>query len=343
MKWTFFGPGRFAEAASVWDSINSAASDLAILDSRTIACAIDHFSSGDELACIGHDALGPALGLVLRKQGMARWESFQPSQLPIGPTVTRPGLDIGQAVESLARALPGLCLSVGLTELDPLLTARPTPGQRLATSDFVETAWIDVDQAFEDYWSQRGKNLRQNVRKQTTKLESEGTPPKLISIEAPDAMAAAIAVYGELESAGWKGREGTAVSAGNVQGRFYTALFETLAASGQARVYQLWVGDKVVASDLCLERAGIHIVLKTAYDEAEKKFSPSTLLRFQAFESIFGTEAVRRVEFYGKRMEWHTRWTDNVRTLYHLTCYRGSAVRTIADLARRLKNEPANA
>jgi len=343
MKWNLFGPGRFAEAAKAWDSINSGGFDLAILDSRTIACAIEHFSAGREFTCIGHDTSGAALGLVFFKKRMARWKSFQPSQLPIGPTVARSGIDIVQAIESLARTLPGLCLSVGLTELDPLLTARPAPGPRFATRDFFETAWIDVDQPFDEYWSQRGKNLRQNVRKQTTKLESEGTPPKLVCIEAPDAMAAAIASYGDLESAGWKGREGTAVSAGNVQGRFYTSLFETLASAGQARVYQLWVGGKVVASDLCLERAGIHIVLKTAYDEAEKKFSPSTLLRFQAFESIFGTGTVRRIEFYGKRMEWHTRWTDNVRMLYHLTWYRGSAVRNIADLARRLKNEPADA
>ena len=38
-------------------------------------------------------------------------------------------------------------------------------------------------------------------------------------------------------------------------------------------------------------------------------------------------------------MEWHTRWTDNRRTLYHLTSFRHSLVKR---LARSLANEAGN-
>jgi hypothetical protein len=39
------------------------------------------------------------------------------------------------------------------------------------------------------------------------------------------------------------------------------------------------------------------------------------------------------VEFYGPLMEWHTRWTDRARDIYHVNFYRnalaGAAVRAL--------------
>jgi hypothetical protein len=45
-------------------------------------------------------------------------------------------------------------------------------------------------------------------------------------------------------------------------------------------------------------------------------------MHHDVFQSIFGERRFARVEFYGKLMEWHTRWTDQARMLYHATCYR---------------------
>jgi hypothetical protein len=43
----------------------------------------------------------------------------------------------------------------------------------------------------------------------------------------------------------------------------------------------------------------------------------------------------QRVEFYGKVIEWRTRWTDKARPLYHVTLFRIKALRTIRDLRKR--------
>lgn len=342
MKWTLHHD--FSEIADDWNDVNARAVEIPNLDARMIECALKHFGSGDERIALARSADDtPVFGAILHRHGTGSWETFQPSQLPIGPVVAAPGIDIIRIVAELARELSALSLSVGLTELDPLLIARPADSAHIATADFVETAWIDLDTSFEDYWAQRGKNLRQNVRRQTAKLEAAGTPPQLHIIERAEDMADAIARFGELESAGWKGEQGTAVRASNAQGRFYTALFERFAAGGQAKVYQLQVGDRIVASDLCLEQAGVHVVLKTAYDETERHYSPSTLLRHLAFATFFDAGRIRRIEFYGKRMEWHTRWTDNVRVLYHLTFYRSGSVRAAADLVRKLRGDAADA
>ena len=47
-------------------------------------------------------------------------------------------------------------------------------------------------------------------------------------------------------------------------------------------------------------------------------------------QSLFEQKDVRRLEYYGRLMEWHTRWTDNRRTLYHLTTFRHSLLKRLA-------------
>jgi hypothetical protein len=339
MKWDLYRTDQFPDVARTWDEINAASRDLPILAARTIGCALQHFGRGDELIAIASEADRPVFGAVLRKRNAVVWDSFQPSQLPLGPAVNVRDLDLDATLASLAHTLPGVVASVGLSQIDPLLLKPPDRRAQHRLDDYIETAWIDVDMPFEDYWSQRGKNIRQNVRRQSTRLENDGTPARLTIIESPSSVADAVAAYGELEMSGWKGREGTAVHESNVQGRFYTALLTDFCGSGQGKIYQLHVGDRLVASDLCIEQAGFHVVLKTAHDEAEKRYSPSTLLRYHAFRSFFDRGAIRRIEFYGKRMEWHTRWTDNVRTLYHLTRFRSTAVRNLATLAGHLRTD----
>ena len=74
----------------------------------------------------------------------------------------------------------------------------------------------------------RGKNLRSNLKKQRKRLNAEGIETRLDIAMQPEQMAAAVADYGRLESAGWKARSGTAVDAGNAQGRFYIRMLGRL-------------------------------------------------------------------------------------------------------------------
>jgi len=46
-------------------------------------------------------------------------------------------------------------------------------------------------------------------------------------------------------------------------------------------------------------------------------------------DKLFDEGRITRVEFYGKAMEWHLRWTSDVRTLYHLNRYRWSGLKRL--------------
>jgi hypothetical protein len=234
----------------------------------------------------------------------------------------RPNVAWEDALASLAAALPGVPLMLGVTQQDPLLVARPADAPRVETLDYIRTAWIDVAGTFDAYWDARGKNLRQNLRKQRRKLAEDGVEARLEVLTRPEDVAGAIADYGALESAGWKAERGTAVHPDNAQGRFYRAVLEAACAEGRGRIYRYRFGDKVVAVDLCIEGEGALVILKTTYDETIKTLSPAFLMREDAFRLLFDEGRIRRIEFFGKLMEWHTRWTENARTLYHVNGFR---------------------
>jgi hypothetical protein len=236
---------------------------------------------------------------------------------------------------ALLPELPGVAAVVAITQQDPDIVRRPADDARLRTLDYIDTARVVVAGTFDAYWAARGKNLRTNVKRQRAKLDADRVVVELDVVENPGRVASAIEDYGRLESAGWKASGGTAVARGSTQGRFYARVFESFCAAGKGRIYRFLVDGKVAAMDLCIEEAGVVVVLKTAYDETFKAFSPATLMRHEYFRQLFDKGTVKRIEFYGKVMEWHRRWTDDIRTLYHVNGYRAGWVRKAHELLRR--------
>ncbi len=319
-----------------WNRLNARGIDLPFMDADAICVALETFGSGDERVFVGRDGDAVVAMFVLRRSGAGRWETFQPSQMPLGAWLGEPGLPVELLASSLLRKalFPALALSV--TQVDPRCAERPDDSPVTRVDSYIDTAWIDVDGSFDDYWAQRGKNLRANMRKQRNKLASDNVTAQLVAFEAPADMAAAVMRYGLLESSGWKAGGGTAIHPDNDQGRFYRGLLEQAAARGEAVVYEYRFGDKPVAMHLCLRRGGQLVILKTTYDESiDKSLSPALLLHQDELQAVFGAGTTRRVEYYGRVMEWHTRWTEKQRTIYHLTCYRWQWVKRLTQLRSR--------
>lgn len=326
MNWTLTPATGFAQHAAQWDALLAANVAAPMLQADFAAALLAEFGNGDELLAMCDGAMA-----IVRPHGRGSWATFQPAQAPLGMWIERPGLDRTAAMASLLRALPGIGLVLGLTQLDPLLA--PAPDDAIA---YIQTARITVAGSFDDYWAGRGKNLRSNLKKQRAKLAADGVNLRLqASTEASD-MAGAVRDFGRLESAGWKAQAGTAVHLDNAQGRFYARMLAAFAARGAASVYRYWFGEQLVAMDLCIRQGDCIVVLKTTYDEGvPKTFSPALLMREEAVRALFHHGGTTRIEFYGKVMEWHTRWTDEVRTLYHVNLYRWAALRRLHALAQR--------
>jgi CelD/BcsL family acetyltransferase involved in cellulose biosynthesis len=331
MRWAVLPAARFAEVAPHWETLRVQGPHAPMLAPDFITTLLDAFGTGREYVALCLHGGVPLAAAVVAPQGRASWATFQPAQAPVGLWLQQPGADVSVLLAGLARALPGAALVVGLTQCDPFLLPRPADGPFEACSDYIETARITIAGDFDTWWNGRGKNLRTNLKKQRNKLVDAGVVTRMEVLRAPHEMAQAVADYGRLESAGWKGRAGTAVAADNDQGRFYRRMLEAFCARGAGCVYRYYFndggGERLVATDLCIEDGDCIVILKTAYDETvPKQYSPALLMREEACRQLFDGGRIRRIEFYGKVMEWHTRWTEEIRTLYHLNHYRWPAV-----------------
>jgi CelD/BcsL family acetyltransferase involved in cellulose biosynthesis len=327
MKWTLVKAAQFPAMAARWAALHAHSGASPMLAGDFVQPLIDQFGDGGQyLAACCHQGRDVAMALVTAR-GRASWELFQPAQAPIGLWLQESGLELAPLLSSLMATLPGMPLVFGLTQCDPDLLPRPADTDQVRTLDYIATARITLAGSFDDYWSARGKNLRANLKKQRARLEKDAVALRLQVSRDSAEVAAAVADYARLESAGWKAGGGTAVGVDNAQGRYYRAMLESFCARGAGSIYRYWFGEQLVAMDLCIEDGEQIIVLKTTYDESvPANLSPTLLMREEACRRLFGEGRFARLEFYGKVMEWHTRWTDEVRTLYHVNYYRWPAL-----------------
>lgn len=338
LTWTTQPAHELARNATLrndWNQLNASTTRQVFMGAEAIGCALKHFGTGQERLFVG-TAQGQIVCMaVLTRIDPLRWSTFQPSQIPLGAFLIAPHVGLDTASAALLRALPATTLVLSITQLDPLYVPRPADTATLRLDDYIETGWIELTGTFEEYWAARGKNLRQNMRKQLNKLATEGTAVEFRTISEASDMAAAVARYGEVESAGWKAESGTAIHPDNEQGRFYTELLTTEAARRRALVHEYWLDGGLAASNLCLVHDKTLVVLKTTYDEKYTQLSPAFLLRLAQTQSAYETGDVDRIEFYGRKRDWHTRWTEKFRTLYHASSYRGSWIRKITESRRQ--------
>ncbi len=327
MSWNIAPVDQFPTYAARWQALHAENGGSPLLDLDFIEPLLIEFGTGTEvIACYERDGSTVAMAIMCRHR-IGAWETFQPSQAPVGIWMHRPGHDLDRLLHELMRELPGFPLTVSITQCDPALAPRPQDHHAFRTLDYVDTAKITIQGEFDDYWNARGKNLRANLKKQRSRLQREGVQLRMQIFREPADIAAGIAEYGRLESAGWKADGGTAIHPANAQGRFYQSMLERFCHRGRGSIVRYWFNEKLVAMDLRIEGAGCLIFLKTTYDEEiPSHFSPALLMREETCQQMFREKKFSTLEFYGKAMEWQLKWTNELRTMYHVNSYRWTAM-----------------
>ena len=343
MTWTLYPASQFPAFAGRWQQLNAEGAKSPLVEPDFVAPLLTQFGDGKELLAVYEQGGSAQAMTIVVERAPRMWETFQPSQAPVCLWVQRAGtgaaLERSALLSSLMRSLPGCPMVLGATQLDPELAPRPGDAGALRTMDYIQTARITIAGSFDDYWNARGKNLRANLKKQRNKLAKDEVETRMQIVRAPEDMAQAVADYGRLESAGWKAQGGTAIHPDNAQGRFYQAMLEGFCRRGAGSVYRYWFNEQLVAMDFCIEGDDCIVVLKTTYDESiPNSLSPTLLMREEATRQIFDEARFARLEFYGKVMDWHTKWTDEIRTMYHATCYRWPALLGLKQLKQHTTN-----
>ena len=255
LHWSFLPVREFAAHRDTWRELNDSDRATPLLSPLFLEPLIDEFAAGNELLATCRTSERVEAMAIVRPVGNGRWETFQPSQAPIGAWLQRSRIPSGDLAASLLRALPGFALMFSITQQDPDLLPRPEDGECISVLDYINTARITITGSFDDYWARRGKNLKHNMKRQRARLEKDGVRLALDVISRPEDVAQAIADYGALETVGWKAQGGTAISPDNAQGRFYRNLLERFCRLGRGTIYRYRFDDRIVAMDLSASKA----------------------------------------------------------------------------------------
>ena len=329
MPWEITNASDFSSFADEWDKLNNNTFYSPILESRFVDPLLSNFGDGSELLCRYKDQTGPVAIGIVSKSRFGSWSTFQPSQAPIGLWINRPNLDLQKTLSSLASKLPGFCAILSLLQLDSHLIPRPANKSRLQTLDYIQTARISTEIGYEAYNKKRSKNLRKNLRKQNNKLLEKALTPTLRVVKDSKQVASLLKEYGELESSGWKSEINTAIHPDNAQGKFYSEILKSYCNNGNGRIYKYLIGDQIAAMDLCICNNETIVILKTAYNESLREYSPALLMHNEIFKDIFENTDLKTIEFYGKIMDWHTKWSDHYRDIYHINVFSHSVIQLL--------------
>ncbi|GAB6064074.1 GNAT family N-acetyltransferase [Deferrisoma palaeochoriense] len=338
--WALVPIGEFPRWAEVWASLNrGVAGDNPILNPDFVAPAIECFASGQEtLAVLFRE--GEPSGAVILSQGIRLgWEVWCPSQLVVAPAIV-PG-DLGQ------RELDDLFVRLGPTarrltfwRQDPFVSSfweSALDPRRICATSYWETISVDTIGSFEDYWGGRAPKFKKELDRRLRRAAAQWGELDFRVLRAPDEVVRAVDRYGELESQGWKGKEGTALHPTNEQGRFYREALRRFAERGCATVFELWGGGTMVAARLCISNAdGFFINLKTTYAEEYKKMAPGILLLYESLRALFSDPRVKVCEFYTNADEAKKKWATASRHLITVEAFRGRLLPTLLRMRRSL-------
>jgi CelD/BcsL family acetyltransferase involved in cellulose biosynthesis len=296
-----------------------------------------HFGAGTEQLAICHNALGTCAMLILQRRAGGLWSVFRPAQAQVGCAL----VNDAKQLSSLFRALPGMALAVDLMCLDTKLSGHLDGAGPTLRLHHVLTMSIQLDGGYEHYMTSRSGGLRQNLRRYERRADGDGFPVRYAIADDPLSIHAAVARYCELESAGWKGTEGTALSAANAQGTFYTDLLVKAASTRQGAVHELWLGDQLAASRLVVWSQRDVVMLKTSYDESLSKYAPGRVLLRHVVEHCFEHHAGAAIEFYTDATKDQLSWATQRRSILNVRLYRNPAVSLVFSALRTLRQQQA--
>jgi CelD/BcsL family acetyltransferase involved in cellulose biosynthesis len=162
---------------------------------------------------------------------------------------------------------------------------------------------INVAQPGDDwdrYFAGRSRAHRRRIRRAASKAKSCGDI-RLVCHDAlrPEQVEAVLRPLFEIEAAGWKGRQQTAVLAVSGVWQYVLAQAQQLAADGRLCLVVLEHHDRPIAFEYGWQSQGVYYSPKVAYDETYAAFAPGQLLRSLWLEQITHDPRIQTVDFLG--------------------------------------------
>ncbi len=178
--------------------------------------------------------------------------------------------------------------------------------------------------------------FRANLRRRAKRLAELGA----VAVRREDGrgdLEGALAELLALESAGWKGAQGTAIAADPARVAFYGRVARDAAARGGLALRALTLDGRAVAAQLGMVHAGVYYLPKIAYQESLGAVSPGQLLHAEVLAEC-EARGLAELDFLGPDMAWKRDWAPRHRPHDWLYVYRPSlAGRAMHTLKHRVR------
>jgi CelD/BcsL family acetyltransferase involved in cellulose biosynthesis len=140
-----------------------------------------------------------------------------------------------------------------------------------------------------------GQRKQKEMRRLVRRLGDAGALLFTTATE-PQAVAAAVEDFFELEVRGWKGEAGTAALFHDDVGRFMKNAVMGLAGQGKAAINRIFIDGRAIAAAITLRSGDTAWFWKIAYDEAFAPYSPGVVLTLAVTEDLIEDETLHRTD-----------------------------------------------
>jgi CelD/BcsL family acetyltransferase involved in cellulose biosynthesis len=279
-------PAGFAAVAPAWDEL-AALDGSPFLRHAWLAAWWEAFAAdrADLRICLAWRGTDLAGGLALMRRGR-RLEALADYHTPRFGAVARDAEGRDAVAEAALRLGASELVLPAIAVDDPLLAAL-SPRRRLRlvepymSSPIVDTTgdWAAYRALSKPRW---GAPLERFRRKMTREHAAETT-----LVTTPGDLDAVLDRGFAVEASGWKGASGTAILSSPSTERFYRAVAHAFAATGELGFSWLDLDGRMAAFDFCLLHGNRLYLLKTGYDESQRRLAPGLVMRLSVLERCF--------------------------------------------------------
>jgi len=182
------------------------------------------------------------------------------------------------------------------------------------------TPWLSFDDGAKDPEARFDSGRRSDFRRAMRKAGTFGKVEVDVSLPAEDDLDRLLDDALEVESAGWKGREGSALRYDQARHQFFRDYALAACRLGQLRMGFLRIDGKAAAMMIAVEQSKRLWLLKVGYDEKFKTCSPGVLLLMEGVRAAM-SNGLEGVEFLGTEAPWTKVWTQVTRPCIAFRAY----------------------
>jgi CelD/BcsL family acetyltransferase involved in cellulose biosynthesis len=140
----------------------------------------------------------------------------------------------------------------------------------------------------------------------------------------------------DLECAGWKGMQRTAIAQSPALVAHYERLYSHDTLDAWSEVHLMTLDEKAIAAQFCIVSGGIREVVKLAYDETLRKQSPGNVMLDHMLEISCDDPQVTAFGLVG-RPDWLAEWSPSSHDVHDIWIFRRPVLAHLSVVASRLK------